>query len=281
MYDLDECALTHKWRHERRMRWRSTTATRILRAALALLVGCGFVLAPSSAEAVTARGNFAVTVTPDDAYSAATYTLGGFRTANGETVTGYTLTFPGNTDASGVTSPGAGDVVTVAADNRTVTVVLGSLIPQRTNFDVQLGNVINPTTAGTYAIPSVTFTRQGTTDQTVDVSDETYDILAAPYLSMTVTTPDAGQTVDFGAIDPGVSIGGKQVTVEVTSSAAYTITRMIGGDATALGLAITGTATGAKPLGTATFTDDYMLTPPWTTDPEIPLTATVTYTVTQ
>jgi hypothetical protein len=98
---------------------------------------------------------------------------------------------------------------------------------------------------------------------------------------MTITTPDAGQTVDFGAIDPEVATASKQVTLAVDSSAAFTITRTVGGDATALGLAITGTATGAKPLGTATFTDDYMLTPPWTTDPEIMLTATVTYTVTQ
>lgn len=231
---------------------------------------------------MTARGNFAVTVAPGTVASPASYSLGGFRTGNGETVTGYTLTFPADTNASGATSPGAGDVVTVAADNRTVTVVLGTPIAQRTNFSIQLNNVVNPTTAGTYSIASVTFTRQGTTNQTVNISGSTYTITPAPYLSMTITTPDdPGLLVDFGDIDPGITTAAKQVTVQVVSSANYTITRTLGGSATALGLDVTGTATGPKLAGTDTWTDVYALTPLWTTDPEITLTATVVYTVTQ
>ncbi len=261
---------------------RTGTARRriALQALLAAVVAFALVPAPV-AEAVTARGNFAITVTPDTAYSAASYTLGGFRTGNGETVTGYTLTFPSDTNASGATSPGAGDVVTVAADNRTVTVVLGTPIPQRTSFDLVFGNIVNPSTAGTYSIPSVTFTRQGTTNQTVGISGETYAILAAPFLSMTITTPDAGQTVDFGTIDPGATTSARQVSVRVISSANYTIARTVGGSSTELGLLITGTATGAKTAGTSTYVDDYVLTPLWTTDPEVALTATVVYTVTQ
>lgn len=267
-------------------RWtgRRNSARRALLAALLVLTLAlsAPLLNPPSADAVTARGNFAVTVAPDTVYSAASYTLGGFRTGNGETVTGYSLTFPSDTDASGATSPGAGDVVTVGADNRTVTVVLGTPVGQRTNFTIQLDNVVNPTTAGTYSIASVTFTRQGTTDQTVNIGGSTYTIAAAPYISMTITTPDdPGLLVDFGDIDPGVTTATKQVTVAVTSSADYTITRTIGGSATALGLSVSGTATGAKLAGTATWTDDYALTPPWTTDPEVTLTATVVYTVTQ
>lgn len=267
---------------ERRTGQRDRARQAVFAAVLALALALSApILDPPSAEAVTVRGNFEVTVIPNTAYSAASYTLGGFRTGNGETVTGYTLMFPGDTDASGVTSPGAGDVVTVAADNRTVTVVLGTPVAPRTTFSIQLDNVRNPSTAGTYAIASVTFARQGTTDQTIDISTDTYTIVAAPYLSMTITTPDPGQTVDFGSIDPGVPTAAKQVTVAVTSSAGYTITRALGGSATALGLNVTGTATGTKPAGTRTWTDDYVLTPPWTTDPEVALTATVVYTVTQ
>ncbi len=252
-----------------------------LQALLAAVVAFALLAPAPVAEAVTARGNFAITVTPNSTYSAASYTLGGFRTGNGETVTGYTLTFPSDTDASGATSPGADDVVTVAADDRTVTVVLGTPIPQRTSFDLALGNIVNPSTAGTYSIPSVTFTRQGTTNQTVGISGETYTIVAAPFLSMTITTPDAGQTVDFGTIDPGVATSARQVNVQVISSANYTIARTVGGSSTELGLLISGTATGAKTAGTASYVDDYVLTPLWTTDPEVPLTATVVYTVTQ
>lgn len=276
------------WKGMRRMqaRWtrqRNRARRAVLAALLALMLAMSApLLDPPSAGAVTARGNFAVTVTPNTTYSAASYSLGGFRTGNGETVTGYTLTFPSDTDASGVTSPGAGDVVTVAADNRTVTVVLGTPIGQRTNFSIQFDNVVNPTTAGTYTIASVTFTRQGTTNQTVNIGGSTYTIAAAPYLSMTITTPDdPGLLVDFGDIDPGVTTATKQVTVAVTSSAGYTITRTIGGSATALGLNVSGTATGTKLAGTGIWTDDYVLTPPWTTDPETTLTATVVYTVTQ
>ena len=266
-------------------RWtgRRNSARRALLAALLVLTLAlsAPLLNPPSADAVTARGNFAVTVAPDTVYSAASYTLGGFRTGNGETVTGYSLTFPSDTDASGATSPGAGDVVTVGADNRTVTVVLGTPVGQRTNFTIQLDNVVNPTTAGTYSIASVTFTRQGTTDQTVNIGGTTYTIAAAPYLSMTITTPDAGQGVDFGTVDPAVTVAGKQVRVTVTSSAAYTMSRSISGDAALLGLSVSGSASGTGTAGTATYTDDYSITPPWTTDPNVPLTATVTYTVTQ
>lgn len=264
---------------------RRRTALRALLAVLLTLSLAAFgpLLSPPTAAAVTTRGNFAVTVTPNTTYSAASYSLGGFRTGNGETVTGYTLTFPSDTDASGVTSPGAGDVVTVAADNRTVTVVLGTPVGQRTNFNIQLDNVVNPTTAGAYAIASVTFTRQGTTNQTVNIGGTTYTIAAAPYLSMTITTPDdPGLLVDFGLVDPGVTTPSKQVTVTVSSSADYTITRSLGGSATQLGLAVTGGAAGLKPAGlNQLWTDTYTLTPLWTTDPEVTLTATVVYTVTQ
>lgn len=258
-----------------------------LRAAIAMALAMVLALSwsPRVAEAVTARGNFSVGVAPDTTMSYATYTLGGFRTANGETVTGYTLTFPSDTNASGATSPGTGDDVSVAADDRTVTVTLGTVMPQRTNFSVEIGNVRNPSTAGTYEITQVVF-HLTNGDQTVDLGGNgTYTITLAPYLSMTITTPDDGQSVDFGSIDPDVTTVGRDVVLEITSSAQYTITRAVGGDSGLLGLDVTGVPVDvlqpAAATTPATFTDTFTLTPPWTTDPEVPLVANVTYTVTQ
>jgi len=265
------------------MRRRSTARARhARRALLAVVVLCAVLLGPETALAVNARGNHSVTVTPDTTMSLATYTLSDYRTGNGETVLGYTLTFPADTDASGATSSGAGDTVSVAADNRTATVMLGTPIAERTTFSIELGNVRNPSAAGDYTVTQVIFHRPNG-DQTVTLTTQqgTYTITAGPYLSMTITTPDDGQSVDFGSIDPDVTTAAKIVTVQVTSSAAYTITRTIGGDAALLGLDVTGTASGAGAAGTATYADDYTLTPPWTTEPDVPLVAAVTYTVTQ
>ena len=290
MYDMDICTLGHTWKDGRRV---PTPLTRTLHTMpglrTAVSLAPAFALAvswnPDVATAVTARGNLPVTVTPDTTMSYATYTLGSFRTRNGETVTGYTLTFPPDTETSSATSPGAGDSVTVAADGRTVTVTLGATIPQQTNFSIVIDNVRNPSAAGAYSIASVTF-HLTAGDQTVDLGGKgAYTITPAPFLSMTITTPDDCQSVDFGSIDPGVTTNGKNVTLEITSSAQYTITRSVGGANGLLGLSVSGVpvnvlqpAAAATP---ATFTDTFTLTPPWTTDPEVPLVANITYTVTQ
>ena len=261
---------------------RTAPQGRILQVLLAALLLCALAPSAPTAHAVSLPGNFAITVTPNTTMQYATYAFSGFRIQNKETVTGYTFTFPAGTDASLATPGNPADTLTVAADNRTVTVVLGTPVPGPATMPVTIGNVRNPSTAGTYSIPSVTFTRQGAANQTLNTSGATYTIGAAPYISMTITTPDdPGLLVDFGSIDPGVTTATKQVSIQVTSSANYTITRTIGGSSALLGLVVTGTATGAKTAGTATWLDDYLLTPPWTTDPDVTLTATVVYTVTQ
>lgn len=258
------------------------TGPRVFLALLALLSVCALSLAVPRASAVSTQGNVAVTVTPSVVSEPASYNIGRFRTANGETVTGYTLTFPADTDASAVTSPGVGDVVTVAADNRTVTVVFGTPIPQRTTFYLDLSGVIGPSTAGTYSIASVTFTRQGAGSQTIDTSARTYTIAPPPYLYMTITTPDPGQSVDFGTIDVDVTTPGESVTVDVDSGAPYSISRSVAGDVAAMGLAVTGAASGTGlPAGPSTYVDSYTATPPWTTPADTALTAVVTYTVVQ
>ena len=257
-----------------------------LRICLVVTMACVFATGAPEAYAVVARGNLAVTVAPNTVLSTASYTIGSFRTGNNDAVTGYTLTFQTDTDASGATSPGAGDVVVVSPDGLTVTVTLGTPIGERTTFSIVLDNIVNPSMAGTYAIVSVTFHRPAG-DQTVALgANGQYTIADAPYVSMTITTPDPGQSMDFGLVDPGVTSLPKVVSIEVVSSAAYTVTRTATGDSALLGLEVNGSPTltglvGTGLVGTTTFADQYTVTPPWTTDPETPLAASITYTVTQ
>jgi len=101
-----------------------------------------------------------------------------------------------------------------------------------------------------------------------------------PKLTLTVVTPAASQTVDFGTLDPGTVTAAQTVNVTVQSNKTYNITK---------------TTTGAAPIGLATslanstnnartagqlYADNYQLTVPWTTDPGS-YTATVQYTVIQ
>ncbi|PKQ30383.1 MAG: hypothetical protein CVT60_00520 [Actinobacteria bacterium HGW-Actinobacteria-10] len=234
---------------------------------------------PGVIGAVSIQGQPSTDVTPDTSLSVATYTLGTYRPGNREVITGAVLTLPDGTDVSGVTlasPPGtstvSGQIVTLVFDPPLV----------KTAFDIVLDNIVNPG-VGTYNMGSITFAWYDTRDgipQTTALATGDYTI-TDPYISLTITTPADGQTVAFGPIDPGVSTATQDVTIEVDSSAPYDIIREPGGDASLLGLLITGTAVGPQAQGVQTFTDSYSLNPPWTTDPSMPLTATVTYTVIQ
>lgn len=262
------------------MRDRRKEQTSTRRVVLALLV-LGLVLGVApTASAVSAQGKVSIQLSVPGAMQPSTYTIGRFRTANRETVTGYTITFPSDTVVAGVTSPGN---TVQYLGGTTVRVTLGTAIAGNTTFSIVLDNVVNPTTPGTYTITQAIFHRGAGGDQTVTwpANQGTYTILASPYLIMTITTPDPDQSVEFGAIDPGVSTAPRQVLVDVTSSAPFTITRTLGGDTTAIGLNVTGTANGTGPAGASSFADELTLTPPWTTDPGTPLVATITYTVVQ
>jgi len=101
-----------------------------------------------------------------------------------------------------------------------------------------------------------------------------------PKLTLTVVTPAASQTVDFGTLDPGTVTGTQAVNLTVQSNKTYNITKTTTG-AAAIGLATTlaNSTNNARTAGQA-YTDNYSLTVPWTTDPGA-YTATVQYTVTQ
>ena len=100
-------------------------------------------------------------------------------------------------------------------------------------------------------------------------------------LTLTVITTDLGvQTVDFGAVDPGVAQAAKTVSLNVKSNKTYNLTVVKAGDAT-IGLTTSLPATtGGVVTASQPYTDTYNLTAPWTTAPGV-YTATVQYTVLQ
>jgi hypothetical protein len=101
-----------------------------------------------------------------------------------------------------------------------------------------------------------------------------------PKLTVTVATPAAAQTVDFGSLDPGTVTGVQTVNVTVQSNKTYNITKTTTG-AAAIGLTTTlaDSVNNARTAGQL-YTDDYALNVPWTTDPGA-YTASVQYTVMQ
>ena len=100
-----------------------------------------------------------------------------------------------------------------------------------------------------------------------------------PMLTMTIETPDAAQTVDFGAVDPGATPS-EDVTVTVQSNQTWTMTKTLSGQVADLGLTTSLVAPAAVAAGENTYTDTYSLDVPWTTSPGAK-TAYVQYSVTQ
>ncbi|MDZ4063176.1 MAG: hypothetical protein U1E22_00750 [Coriobacteriia bacterium] len=108
-----------------------------------------------------------------------------------------------------------------------------------------------------------------------------------PRLTVSITTPDAAQTVDFGSLNPGDNPADKNVVILVSSNKAFQIDKAMGSTNLAANLSMTMTypagldvANGVKGANTS-FTDIYHIPAvAWTVDPGT-YVDTVTYTVTQ
>lgn len=248
----------------------------MLLAAVAVML-----LAPNVVDAVSILGNPSTTVTPTGAgATGAEYTFGRFRTANRENVTGCQITFPAGTNVSGATAVDPAGTVTVTGQTVRITFT-NPVVPDKTTFYVTIGGITNPP-AGTYNAGNITMywmnTQTGATGST-NLATGNYTITNS-FINMTITTPAAGQSVNFGNVDPEVTTPPQTVSITVNSSAPYTFTRTIS-DPTPLGLQVIGTPNGLKTVLNTTYTDSYTLTPPYTAPPSVPLTATVLYTVVQ
>ena len=99
-------------------------------------------------------------------------------------------------------------------------------------------------------------------------------------LTMTVQTPAATQTVDFGAVTPGTAVASQVVTMTIQSNRTYDVSVATVG-AAPLGLTTTvgNSTSNARTAGQA-FVDTYSLNVPWTTSPGS-YTATVQYSIIQ
>lgn len=135
---------------------------------------------------------------------------------------------------------------------------------------------------GYAAADSVTVTKVGSGTAAQTATDTvTAKVTINPKLILTVVTPAAAQTVDFGTLDPGTVTGASAVNLTVSSNKAYDIQVAKAGSVALMGLntTLTNSAANAK-TASAAYTDNYSLNVPWTTDPGA-YTATVQYTVVQ
>ena len=264
---------------------RVRTKKRLLAATVCAAVAVAAVAVPSALAVTVQAGPTTTLSSYNAAATGVVYTFAQYRTGANERVTGWAFTFPAGANVTGAVSSGRAGTVSVVG--QTVRVTFTTPIARSTNFTVALGGIGNPVIPGTYNSPPAPITfyttdRFGNNPSTSSAATAAYTIVAAPgYISMTITTPNAPQTVAFGSVDPGTSPPSASVSVAVTSSSAFTIVRTVTGSAALMGLSVVGTAQGAKPAGAATYTDSYTITMPWTTDPQVPLTASVQYTVTQ
>jgi hypothetical protein len=167
---------------------------------------------------------------------------------------------------------------TVAVSGQTVTYTFSPSIRNETPFDVAIGGIRNPTTPGAYNAGSLTFfttNPQGKPKDPQPMATGGYTIVVP---SMTLTIDRT--SLNFGDLLPGDTPPAQQVRVTATATIPHAITRTITGDIADLGLTVTGTATGAKPAGTATFVDTYRVAPTWDSREGVPLAATVRYSLT-
>lgn len=101
-----------------------------------------------------------------------------------------------------------------------------------------------------------------------------------PKITLTVNTPDAGQSVDFGTVDPDTAYS-KIVGLAVSSNKAFDVSSVTAGEVAELGFTHSlADQSGVGKGKDVPFSDTYGINVPYTTDPGAH-TASVTYTVVQ
>jgi hypothetical protein len=256
--------------------------TRAALAGVVLLCAAVAVLALGARAAFGAKppsGTPTVSVAPNLTITPANYRIGQFL-AKKETITGYTITFPTDTDVSAAATANAGDTITRNSGQRSVTITLGTPIvgsAAGTYFYAYVNNVRNPSTQGATYTLTVKINIQGGTSRTYTSAQ--YAIVTAPYLSMSISTQTASNTISFGSLDPEQSSPEATVVVDVVASGPYTITRTVSAEAVPLGLVFMsgGEAVGSKPAGQDSWTDSITVTPSWAATPGVYAVA-ITYT---
>lgn len=235
----------------------------ILSAALvALLVFAG----PALLRAITYTGP-TTTLTNNVAGQPSTYTFSEYTMQGNRQLLYAEITFPTGTVLTGVTPATPG--TTLSVSGRTVRVTYDPRLPQDSVFAIAIGGVVNPP-AGTYTPEDIHFrtTNPGGQQQQSEYHPAgNFTIVATPILSLTVTTPGGGSTIDFGSVAPEGIYPAQNVGVTVTASAPYTLTRSVTGQTAEIGMSVAGVPVGNHGAGTHNYTDALSIAPPWTTDP--------------
>lgn len=262
-------------RHRSGIVWRS--AGRVAATACIALVA----LSPHAAAVTTV----APTTTLSNAYASShgvTYTFAGYQVDNGEMATGAQITFPAGTDLTTATllAPSG----TMQVTGQVVTISFSPTLPKGTPIAITIAGIANPPTTGVHSVGSIVFYTGNPNNNQARAPQShpsaTYTLMSH-YISLTIVTPDAGQSVLFGDVNPGVTSPVKWIGLTVDSSTSYTLSRAIAGDVSAMGLEVVGDASGFGPAGVTSFGDQMTVSPPWTTDPDITYTAIITYSVVQ
>jgi hypothetical protein len=207
-----------------------------------------------------------------------TYSFGTYRVEAGQSLHTIELTFPAGTDLSSAALVQPAGTMTVSGTS--IVIAVSPQLGPGSDITVTIGGVTNTTTLGTYpANPSQHMTfiydRTGGGPPRVRLPIGDYTITVAPVISITVSSTD----IDFGTLLPGEVPPAVPIQVTVVSNVPCEVTRTVVGDAADLGLTITGDVVGAKPAGSATYSDSVQVAPTWYTPAETTLTATIVYTV--
>lgn len=197
-------------------------------------------------------------------------TAGGPNTVSVTFPAGYVL--PASPPAGSVTIGGvAVDALSVAGNTVTFALPAGLTLPgggaTTVSFDAAFG-LVNPA-AGSYSISVSTSAEAG-------AGTCPPFAIGVPHLVVSIDV----SSVDFGVIYPGTLTAPATVNVTVDCDASYVITRDVTGDVAAMGLTVTGDASGTKAGGTPTVhTDTFRANMSWDTDPGLPLSVDIQYTV--
>lgn len=253
-----------------------------VRLATGVLIALALLAAPLTAYAVK-LGTVAVELSDSTALaSGVSYTFTGFRTAPNQTVAAVTIQFATDTSTvtSAATSSPQGAVSVI--DGRTVTVTFEpALDDKNSDIALTLNGVTNPASVGTHTVERITFSvvnlkPSPTPGEETYTSAASYTIIPEPTLSISVDSAN----LDFGTLLPGDTPPAQNVNVTVVAGMAYTMTRTISGDASDLGVVVTGTAEGAKAPGTFTYAEAVTVAPGWDAPADTTLTAQILYSVT-
>lgn len=240
---------------------------------VALLLFAG----PALVRAITFTGPV-TTLTNNVAGQPSTYTFSEYTMPGNRQLLSAEITFPTGTILTGVTPATPG--TTLDVNGQTVRVTWDPRLLQDSIFSIAIGGIVNPP-AGTYALGDIHFVTTnpgGRQEQSQYHPAGGFTIVAAPLLSLTVTTPDGGSTVDFGDVVPEGAYPPEDVGVTVTATAPYTLTRSVTGQTAEIGMSVAGIPVGNHPAGTHTYSDALSIAPAWTTDPG-DYTAEVSYSL--